>query len=111
MTLARYRTVFVTALIWMLIQAQRAWAVQSDGSLGANLIASIVNTATQVVLPAALAIGFVTVIATMCLGRGGAFIQRFGFWILAIIVAGGGFVYFSGFAGGPVSMTFLVRGL
>jgi hypothetical protein len=96
------------AILGSLLQSARAaWAVNNDGSLGANLIAAIVNSATQVVLPAALAIGFVIVIVLMCLGRGGSFIQKFGFWILAIIVAGGGFVYFSGFAGGAVSMTFL----
>lgn len=107
----RALVVFAAFLASLFQQTQTAWAVQSDGSLGANLIASIVNTATQVVLPAALAIGFVIVIVAMCLGRGGAFIQRFGFWILAIIVAGGGFVYFSGFAGGPVSMTMTIANI
>ncbi len=105
-----HRKSLVSATMLAVLQGARAaWAVQNDGSLGASLIAAIVNSATQVVLPAALAIGFVIVIAMMCLGRGGNFIQKFGFWILAIIVAGGGFVYFSGFAGGPVSMTFLLQ--
>jgi hypothetical protein len=102
------KTVFYATLVSILHYASAAWAVKSDGSLGADFIAAVVNTATQVVLPAVLAIGFVIVIALMCLGRGGNFIQKFGFWILAVIVAGGGFVYFSGFAGGPVSMTMTI---
>lgn len=106
----RYTVVCCTILVGLLSHVPRVWAVQNDGSLGSNLIASLVNSATQVWLPAILAIGFVIVIGSMVLGRGGAFIQRFGFWILGIIVAGGGFVYFSGFSGGPVSMTFVLRG-
>jgi hypothetical protein len=104
----RRQSLCYATILGILQSARAAWAVQNDGSLGANLIAALVNSATGVWLPAILAIGFVVVLGMMVFGQGGRFIQKFGFWILAVIVAGGGFVYFSGFAGGAVSMTFVL---
>jgi hypothetical protein len=83
MIMRRRLTVFSATILAILQSARTAWAVQSDGSLGANFIAALVNASTGVWLPAMLALGF-------------------------LVVIGGGFVYFSGFAGGNVSMTFLV---
>jgi hypothetical protein len=108
MIMRRRLTVFSATILAILQSARTAWAVQSDGSLGANFIAALVNASTGVWLPAMLALGFLVVIGMMLFGQGGRFIQKFGYWILAILLIGGGFVYFSGFAGGNVSMTFLV---
>jgi hypothetical protein len=93
-------------MLTVLLYAVPAFAVAPSGGLGDNLIAALVNSARDVWLPALLFVGFVIVIGMMVLGRGGAFIQRFGFWILAIICVGGAYTYFSSFSGGVVSMTF-----
>jgi hypothetical protein len=106
----KHKDVVCALLIVLVHVAQAAWAVQDDGSLGAGLMASLSNSSKNVWLPFLLGLGFIGVLASMAFGIGPRLIQRGGGWILAILTAGGGFLYFSSYSGGPVSMTFRLAG-